>query len=192
MKKLAVILFMVAIICSVGFAESKDEIDFTKFNYRTVTSGYLSCGWDFSAGGGEFGINLLPQEKLFVLRNSIFVQGGGGNLKSTEQLNYGALEIGDKLIIGGRINGSGFIVRSYGFTGCSFGLFACEGHVFFSSPFMIKLSFGGGFEFQFAENTAFSIEFGGIYRFLTEKNTSNFGDFSKSTPVLTIGYRIFI
>ena len=57
---------------------------------------------------------------------------------------------------------------------------------------MIKLSFGGGFEFQFAENTAFSIEFGGMSRFLTEKNTSKFGDFSKSTPVLTIGYRIFI
>ena len=92
MKKIAGILCMAAIICSVGFAESKDKTDFTKFNYRTVTGGYLSCGRDSSDGGGEFGINLLPQENLFVLRNSIFVQGGGGNLKSTEQLNYGALE----------------------------------------------------------------------------------------------------
>ncbi len=160
-----------------------------KFNYRIVSGGFWCCGQDFSGGFGEFGVNLLPQEKNFVLRDCIYVLGEGGELDRDNQLNYGAFEMGDKLIMGGRVNCSDLIVRSYGFTACAIGMFSCEGHRFFTAPFMINLSFGGGFEFQFAKNTAFVIEFGGLNRFLAGNEKRDFEHFSKSSPLLTIGYR---
>ena len=168
-----------------------ENTDPAEFNYRTVSGGFWSCGQDFSGGFGEFGINLLPCEKSWVLRDCIYVQGEGGFLDMNNKLSFGGLEIGDKLIFGGRVNGQGFIVRSYGYTGCAFGFFTCEDHSFFATPFMINLNFGGGFEFQFAKNTAFVLEFGGMNRFLAGGNKKAFEYFSKSSPVLTIGYRTF-
>ena len=191
MKRTIILSLVVALICWGGFAgESQEEVS-TDFNYRTVSGGFWSCGQDFSGGLGEFGINLLPCEKSFVLRDCIYVQGEGGSLDMNNKLSFGALEIGDKLILGGRVYGQGFIVRSYGFTACAIGLFACEGHTFFERPFMINLTFGGGFEFQFSKNTAFVLEFGGINRFLARGDKKTYDYFSKSSPVLTIGYRTF-
>ena len=161
------------------------------FNYRTVSGGFWSCGQDFSGGFGEFGINLLPQEKILVLRDCIYVQGEGGTLSQKNELDFGGLEIGNKFIIGGRVNGSDFVVRNYGFTSLSFGMFSCKNHDFTSQPFMLNLSFGGGFEFQFVRHSAFVIEFGGTNRFFVGENCDEVKDFAKSAHVLTIGYRTF-
>lgn len=194
MKRLIIILILVAIICSVGFAEETGVIAGAapaNFNYRTVSGGFWSCGQDFSGGFGEFGINLLPQEKILVLRDCIYVQGEGGTLSKKNELDFGGLEIGNKFIIGGRVNGSDFVVRNYGFTSLSFGMFSCKNHDFTSQPFMLNLSFGGGFEFQFVRHSAFVIEFGGTNRFFAGENSDEVKDFAKSAHVLTIGYRTF-
>ena len=191
MKRIILLLFLAGVFCSVGFAEEAGEAASAKFNYRIVTGGFWFCSRDFSGGFGEFGVNLLPVEKSFVLRDCIYVQGEGGYLDLHKELSFGGLEIGDKLILGGRVDGSDFIVRSYGFTGFSFGMFSCKNHRITASPFMLNLTFGGGFEFQFVRHAAFVLEFGGLKRFFTGGEKKGLEDFSKSMPVLTIGYRSF-
>ncbi len=196
MKRLILFLSLVAGICSFGFAEEvANGNSSAKVQYRITSGGFWSCGSDFSGGLGEFGLNLLPEEKYFVLRDCLYVQGSGGYLAKNDKLDFGGIEIGNKLILGGRSNGPGFIVRSYGFTSISFGLFSYEGHKFISSPFLINLTFGGGFEFQYQTRNAFVIEFGGLNRILTgeiKAEQYSYEDFSKSNPVLTIGFRSFI
>ena len=188
MKRLIIVLSMVAVICCVGFAE---EMNSAEFKYKTVSGGFWSCGQDFSGGFGEFGFNLRPQEKVFVFRDCIFFQGLGGKLSQDNVLDFGGLEIGDKLILGGRTNCSGFIVRTYGYTSLSFGLYRYQNHPFLSAPFGLNLGFGGGFEFQYCSHSAFVVEFGGKNRFLIGGNKEGLEDYSKSSPVLTIGFRTF-
>ena len=189
MKRITFVLILVASICCAGFAE---EVLSANVKYKTTSGGFWCCGEGFCGGFGEFGINLLPEEKNFVLRDCLYIQGEGGSLKKNGSLEYGGVEIGDKLLIGGRYNCNGFIVRSYGFTGVSAGLFSFEGHKVFSLPVMLNLTFGGGFEFQFSEKMGFVIEFGGMNRLLIGGDKSVFEDFSRYLPVLTIGYRSFI
>ncbi len=192
MKRLTFVLLLVAVICSVGFAESFSSAD---VKYRTTGGGFWSCGKDYTGGFGEFGFNLLPEEKTFVLRDCISVMGEGGYLGNNSDVGFGGCEIGDKLIIGGRYNCEGFIVRTYGFIGVSVGLFSCSGHSFFSLPLMINISFGGGFEFQYSANNAFVIEFGGLNRLFTGDTSSignNVRSYPISSPSLTIGFRSFI
>ena len=107
MKRLIISLILVALICSVGFAKEAGATAgaaSANFNYRIVSGGFWACGQDFSGGFGEFGVNLLPREKSFVLRDCIYVQGEGGYLDSQKQFSFGGLEIGDKLIFGGRVD----------------------------------------------------------------------------------------
>ena len=198
MKRLILCLGLAAVLC--GFVVAEERVDATladnsssaDIQYRITNGGFWSCGQDFSGGFGEFGINLLPKENFFVLRDCIYVQGLGGNRcvnsdsisAGNSQLDFGGLEIGDKLIIGGRTNCPGFIVRGYGFTSVSVGFYSYEGHAFWSLPLMLNLTFGGGFEFQYSKHTAFVMEFGGVNRIFHE-------DFSKSSSVLTIGFRSF-
>ncbi|MCR4947804.1 MAG: hypothetical protein K6A15_01470 [Treponema sp.] len=194
MKRIILLLFLVAVFCSVGFTEETENsgvVVSANFNYRIVSGGFWCCGQNFSGGFGEFGVNLLPQEKIFVLRDCIYVQGEGGTLSQKNGFDFGGLEIGNKLIIGGRVNCYGFVVRNYGFTSFSFGMFSCKNHVFTSQPFMLNLSFGGGFEFQFVRHSSFVVEFGGIKRFFAGEKNEDFQEFSKTEPVLTIGYRTF-
>lgn len=140
MKRLIISLILVALICSVGFAKEAGATAgaaSANFNYRIVSGGFWACGQDFSGGFGEFGVNLLPREKSFVLRDCIYVQGEGGYLDSQKQFSF------------------------------------------------------GGFEFQFAKRSAFALEFGGVKRFIAGGEEKVFEDFSKFTPLLTIGYRTF-
>lgn len=140
MKRLIISLILVALICSVGFAKEAGATAgaaSANFNYRIVSGGFWACGQDFSGGFGEFGVNLLPSEKSFVLRDCIYVQGEGGYLDLQKQFSF------------------------------------------------------GGFEFQFAKRSAFALEFGGVKRFFAGGEEKVFEDFSKFTPLLTIGYRTF-
>jgi len=189
MKRLMIVLSLVAVICCVGFAEENASAN---MKYRFASGGFWTCGSDFCGGFGEFGINILPTEKHFVLRDCIYVQGSGGYLAKNAGLEFGGLEIGDKLILGGRTNCPGFIVRGYGFTSIGLGFFSCEGHSFGSKPLLINLGFGGGFEFQYAKYSAFVVEFGGLNRLLVGGSKEGFQDYSKSSPTLTIGFRSFM
>lgn len=186
MKRLMIILGLVAGFCCAGFADEKDSANVT---YRTTSGGFWSCGQDFSGGFGEFGINLLPQENILVLRDCIYVMGTGGELTSSG-LDSGGLEVGDKLIMGGRSNCPGFIIRSYGYISGGAKFYKCAGHKFIDAP-MIDIGFGGGFEFQYLEGCAFVIEFGGQNRWLTGKYKNEFKDYSRSNPVLSFGFRTF-
>ena len=193
MKRTSIILVLVAFLCSIGFAQ---DFSSANMNYRFVSGGFWSCGQDFCGGFGEFGMNCLPEEKVFVMRDSIFIQGEGGTLRKSSAshpnpLEYGELQVGDKLILGGRTNCNGFIIRSYGFISGALGLFSCAGHSFGKMPWMINLAFGGGFEFQFHQNSAFVIEFGGVNRILVGGDKSDFEGYSRSSPALTIGFRSF-
>lgn len=191
MKRTGIILILFAIYCAAGFAEENASAE---FNYRITSGGFWSCGQDFSGGFGEFGLNLLPVEKNFVLRDCIFLQGEGGTLRKSsaghpDALKYNALFAGDKLIIGGRMNATDFIIRGYGFCSGAFGLFGCSEHNFLDQPFMVNLTFGGGFEFQYHKRSAFVIEYGGLNRILAGTDLTFFEDYSKSSASLTIGFR---
>ena len=193
MKRTVIALVLVAIFCSVGFAEGSNSAD---VKYRFSSGGFWTSGQDFCGGFGEFGINCLPQEKFFVLRDCIFCQGDGGTLRTSsiahpDPLEFGEFQVGDKLIIGGRVNGTGFIVRTYGYTSVALGLMSCTGHKFGTIPMLVNIGFGGGFEFQYTTNTAFVVEFGGNNRLLAGKNKDVLQGYSKSNPVLTIGFRTF-
>lgn len=191
MKRLILCLGLAAVLCGFVVAEEKvntalaaNNSSSANIQYRITNGGFWSCGQDFSGGFGEFGINLLPKENFLVLRDCIYVQGLGGNRSVNSEQDFGGLEIGDKLIIGGRTNGEGFIVRTYGFTSVAAGFYSYEGHKFGSFPLMLNLTFGGGFEFQYVKHTALVLEFGGVNRLFPE-------GFSKSSSVLTIGFRSF-
>ena len=192
MKRLIIVLSLVAGICCAGFA---DENASANVDYRTTSGGFWVIENNLTGGFGEFGINLLPKEKNFVLRNCFFVQGEGSSLELGEapgnKIEVGGLEIGDKLLIGGRYNCPGFIIRSYGFIGGSFGFFSWDDHSFGSKPFIVSAKFGGGFEFQFSTDCAFVVEFGGVQRFLVGGTDVNLPNFSNHAPCLTIGYRMF-
>ncbi|MBO4533145.1 MAG: hypothetical protein J5726_05545 [Treponema sp.] len=179
MKRTAIVLVLVAIFCSVGFAEGSKSAD---IKYRFTNGGFWTSGQDFCGGFGEFGINCLPEEKNFVFRNHIFCQGDGGK-------SFGEFQVGDKLIFGGRVNGEGFITRTYCFTAGGFGLISCPGYKVSETPFLVHITFGAGFEFQYCQETAFVVEFGGDNRLLVGKNKQALKDFSRSSPVLTIGFR---
>ena len=187
MKRLICILFLVAGFFGADFAQSEDLV---KDSYRITSGGFWSCTQNLSGGFGEFGINLLPKENYFVLRDCIFVMGQGGVLFD-DTLDFGALEIGDKLIFGGRYNCSSFVVRSYGYMSWSVKFYSCLEHKLFSAP-IISLGFGGGFELQYIQNTAFVLEFGDSNNFLTGKYREKFKLFSNSSPTLTIGFRTFM
>ena len=194
MKRLIIALILVAGFCSVGFAQEETKgFSSADFNYKTTSGGFWIWEENCNGGAGEFGINLLKEEKNFVLRNCFFVQGegGSGNLTTDRFVDFGGIEIGDKLLIGGRTNCNGFIVRSYGFAGAAFGLLAWDDHKFFSQPFLLSAKFGGGFEFQYQKNMAFVVEYGAVERFLIGKPSGALSDFAKCTPSLTIGYRSF-
>ena len=96
MKRTIITLALVAIICSVGFAEEKvsSEKAFANEKNRFASGGFWSCGQDYCGGLGEFGINLLPDEKIFVLRDCIFMQGEGGTLRKNNSDNPGSVEYG--------------------------------------------------------------------------------------------------
>ena len=194
MKRLIIAFVLVAGFCSAGFAqEDTEEYSSANVTYRTTSGGFWIWEENCNGGAGEFGINLLKEEKNLVLRNCFFVQGegGSGNLTTDRFVDFGGIEFGDKLLIGGRANCNGFIVRTYGYAGASFGLIGWDDHVFYSQPFLVSAKFGGGFEFQYLTNMAFVIEFGGVERFLVGKPAGALSNFSKCTPSLTIGYRSF-
>ena len=129
-----------------------------------------------------------------MLRDCIFFQGEGGYLAKNDGLEFGGFQVGDKLIIGGRSDCPGFIVRSYGFTGFSMGFISCKGHTIGKPPYVLNLSYGGGFEFQYIKSLAFVVEFGGVNRILAgldDESRKVFKDYSKSSSTLTIGFRSF-
>ena len=183
MKRLIIALILVAGICSVGFAQEDTNVySSAEYQYRTTSGGFWIWEENCNGGAGEFGINLLKQENNFVFRNSFFVQGegGSGNLTTDRFVDFGGIEIGDKLIFGGRANCPGFIVRTYGYAGASFGLLAWDDHKFFSKPFLLSAKFGGGFEFQYLKNLAFVIEFGGVERFLIGQPSGALSNFQNA------------
>ncbi len=192
MKRLIIALVLVAGICCVGFAEEENPT--AKYNYRTTSGGFWIWEENCNGGAGEFGVNLLKEEKNLMLRNCVFVQGEGGSAKLTANkiVDFGGIEIGDKLLFGGCANCNGFIVRSYGFAGAAFGILGWDDHKFGTKPFLVSAKFGGGFEFQYLKNLAFVVEFGGAQRFIFgDGGVGAFNNFSKCTPTLTIGYRSF-
>ena len=196
MKRLIIALVLVAGFCSAGFAqEDASEHSSANVNYRTTSGGFWVWEDNLTGGFGEFGINLLPEEKNFVLRNCFFIQGEGSSLElgqaAGNSIEVGGLELGDKILIGGRYNCPGFIIRSYGFIGGSFGFFSWNDLKFNSKPFIVSAKFGGGFEFQFVKGCAFAVEFGGVQRFLAGGGTMNISGFPNHAPCLTIGYRTF-
>ena len=194
MKRFIIALILVAGVCCVGFAqEDTSEYSSADFNYRTTSGGFWIWEENCNGGAGEFGINLLKEEKNLVLRNCFFVQGEGGSGKMTSDkiVEFGGIEFGDKLMFGGRANCNGFIVRSYGFAGASFGIIGWDDHQFGTKPFLVSAKFGGGFEFQYLKKLAFVVEFGGVERFLIGQPAGALSNFAKCTPSLTIGYRSF-
>lgn len=192
MKRIRICLVLFALLCSVGFADeysSVKNIDSVKFNSQLVSGGFWSCGGGRSGGFGEFGFRLVDENiNHFVLRDSITIGGYGSNLISNS-MDFGELQIGNKIIIGGMTNCGTFCIRSYGFTGIYLGLWSDNSIHFAKGAPLIEINFGGGFELQYSINNAFVIEFGGRVEAPVGKLKNEFNTYTNSSPLLTIGYR---
>jgi hypothetical protein len=189
MKKILITLILAAGFCCSGFADEQTDLPSSAdFSYKTTSGGFFIWEDKITGGSGEFGFRLISEKNNYVLRNCIFIQSEGGALFNKTDSFYG-LEAGDKIIFGGCFKRNDFAVRAYGFGGASFCLFKTETCRFFEGPYLMSIKFGGGFEFQFCQSMAFVVEFGGTSRFLLGNQNSELNDFSKHSPVLTIGYR---
>ena len=73
MKRITILL-AVAFLCSVGFAQ-ETEGNNLEYSYKTFTGGFWACTSHTGGGYGEFGFKLIPEDKGFVLRNSILIGG---------------------------------------------------------------------------------------------------------------------
>lgn len=187
MKRTSVLMILVALMCSVGFAK---ETEFAKdFNSKFTNGGAWTVQGEMGGGFGEYGFRLCPEENNFMLRNTIFFEGLGSSAYPQKDSIYGSMAFGDKFMIGGTYENSEFIVRTYGFFGGSIGIFKAAGKSFFDKTYMAETLCGGGFEFQYTSNLAFFIEFGGCYKFPVGTDYKKYQAFSNSAPTLTIGYR---
>ncbi|MBQ0166208.1 MAG: hypothetical protein KBT02_03760 [Treponema sp.] len=185
MKRVTVFLLLVALMCSVGFAE---DMSFAEGTF--VSGGFWSCEGNRSGGFGEFGFALVEESKNgFVLRDCITLGGYGNTVTDSNGMKFGEGIIGDKLMIGGVTDCSLFKVRSYGFMGAGIGLWGDETYGFAEGAPMLELSFGGGFEFQYAASTAFVIEFGGRCEGPVGSEKDRYQAYTNSSPLLTIGFR---
>lgn len=192
MKRFRVSLILAALMCSVGFADeyaSAKDNDSVNFNNQFISGGFWSCGNERSGGFGEFAFRLVDENiNHFVLRDCITVGGYGSNLIKNG-MDFGELQIGNKVIVGGMTNCNTFCIRSYGFAGIGFGIWKDEENKFASGAPLLELNFGGGFEFQYSKNNAFVIEFGGRTEAPVGKRKNEFTAYTNSSPLLTIGYR---
>lgn len=187
MKKTTILFILVALMCSVGFAENEPA----NSNYKFTSGGFWEYNNETTGGSGEIGFKLVSEDNGFVLRNCIVFEGLGTTIQKESKLNYGAFFINDKILIGGKYNCNDSIIRSYAFLGGGFGLLGCKGHKFIEAPYLAKFYGGGGFEFQFVKDLAFVVEFGGGCTGPIGKNTKSFLGYANSNPTLTIGYRSF-
>lgn len=186
---------MAALLCSVGFAEdfsfAEGMYPADAFNSRFITGGFWSCGECRTGGFGEVGIAIVDEGKSsLVLRNSITFGGYGMTVRENNGLEFGEAVIGDKLMIGGVTDCLLFKIRSYGFMGAGIGFWGSEDCGFAEGAPLFELSFGGGFELQYAESNAFVIEFGGRCEGPVGKYKARYLDCTNSSPLLTIGFRM--
>lgn len=195
MKRFRIYLLLVAFLCNAGFADeytSAKNNDSTNFNNKFISGGFWSCGNERSGGFGELGFRLVDENlNHFVLRECITLGGYGSNLLKSG-LDFGELQIGSKIIIGGMTNSNLFCIRSYGFAGIGFGIWGDKENSFASGSPLLELNFGGGFEFQYSQENAFVIEFGGRTEAPVGKIKNQFSPYTNSSPVLTIGYRSLV
>ena len=187
MKRITILL-LVAFLCSVGFAQ-ETEGNNQEYSYKTFTGGFWSCTTHTGGGYGEFGFRLIPEDKGFVLRNSILIGGEGGYISNSTDSSFGGLFLGDKISIGSCLKTGNSVIRSYGFLTCKAEMFGAKNHSFFNPNLMYGINAGGGFEFQFTRRSAFAVEFGGTVSFVAGPDYKQYSQFTKGTPTLTIGYR---
>lgn len=179
-------------MCNVGFADEYTSVnghESSSFNNKFISGGFWSCGGERSGGFGELGFRLVDENlNHFVLRECITLGGYGSNLIKNG-MDFGELQIGNKIIIGGMTNCNFFCIRSYGFAGIGFGIWGDTENSFASGSLLLEFNFGGGFEFQYSQKNAFVIEFGGRTEAPVGKRKNQFSPYTNSSPVLTIGYR---
>lgn len=197
MKRFRVYFILVALMCSYGFAETTDSAEkniatenaTSDFDYKKIGGGFWSCAPERSGGFGEFGWCLSDESKKgFVLRDC-FTVGGYGHKVIKSSVDFGELQIGNRLTLGGVYDGGNFKVRSYGFFGAGVGIIGGEGIRFFHGAPMFEVNGGGGFEFQFTKNSAFVIEYGGRCEMPVGRKAAQYSAYTNSSPILTIGYR---
>lgn len=191
MKRFRVFFILVALLCSVGFADEMVSVknDLVDFATKKIGGGFWSCAPERSGGYGEFGWALTDEaKKEFVLRDC-FTFGGYGHKVIERSVDFGELQIGNKFMIGGVYNCGSAKIRSYGFVGTGVGFIGGSGIRFFHGAPMIEVNGGGGFEIQYSPNNAFVIEFGGRCEEPVGKKRAEYKAYTNSSPVLTIGYR---
>lgn len=187
MKRLSCVLVLVALICSVGFAEETKSAD---FNSKFISGGFWISEEGKCGGGGEWGFAIVENPNGFFMRDCFTGAGYGGNLKGGK-FSFGEMTVGNKFMMGGSYDLGNSIVRTYGIFGVDFGVFSINGHKFYECPFLIEIPFGGGFEFQYSKKSAFVVEFGGKYSIMIGENAKDFADLANTCPKLSIGYRSF-
>lgn len=176
MKKLITIITFSLIFTGFALAETCD------FNRNVSLGAFWDADYNKAGGSVEVGLPITHlEDKGFLLRNNFIFSGKGGN-------GFGNLALGDKIIIGGFIPHGDFAISAYGFALVGAGLYSGNNKSFFQLPFMIDLSFGGGFEFQFSSFSAFVVEYGGSFPVAIGKSDSGF---LNPSPCLTIGYRSY-
>ncbi len=190
MKRLLVTFAMAVLmnLCCLAVEDKSGEMDFKR---GFASGGFWTVQDNLCGGYGELNIPIVESDKGFMLRNAIKF-GGFGSYFDTETRDVcGGFSIGDKFLIGERYDVRPFAIRSYGSVGCEFGMFFDDDHMFSNSPCMIAVDFGGGFEFQFTQKSAFVLEYGGKCSFVVGDNKESYSAFSHGGPILSIGYRSY-
>lgn len=196
MKRVTVFLLLAALMCNVGFAEgvsfAEGKYPTADFKSHVITGGFWDSWGERSGGFGEIGIRLMEEdESHFVFRDCITL-GGYGHDAYGKTDEFGELVIGNKVILGGMADCILFKVRGYSFFGTGISFWGSPDVDFASGAPLLELTFGGGFEFQYAASSAFVIEFGGRFENPAGKERKAFRAYTNSSPLLTIGCRTLL
>lgn len=180
MKRLISTLLGLAVICFSGFAFDKGN--------GISSGGFWAMEGNLGQGYGEWSFPVFSKNDFFV-RDNVTIGGFGG--AADNNINYGGCEIGNNVLFGGVYDLETFKVKAYGFFGVDYALFTSENHKLLSPSGLLGTVMGGGFEFQYSENNAFVVEYGGKYRCVIGKNRKEFSGFNSINPVLMLGYRSY-
>lgn len=126
-----------------------------------------------NGGGVEFGFPLYHNEN-WLIRNHISINGYGYH---TEE-SYGQITLEEKLLFGGDIPVNAITIKPYGFISSGLGIINWDSYV-------MDLSMGGGFEYQFSTDISFFIEYGGAVTFALDSSEVP----ENGGTILSIGYR---
>lgn len=181
--------FLVEVALFFIFAAGKcfaSEMEINTFKESVSVGGLWRCDSVKTGGSFEVGFPLFEKKGGLVIKDFVTLSGYGDDYNGFE---FGEFGVGNKLLLGGKIQNETFSVVCYGFVLAEFGFVVMGGKSFFAPPFIFDMIGGGGFEFRYNLKSSFFVEYGGGYSFVFPAGENNF---SSGMTSFTLGYRTMI